>query len=84
MKKNKMLIAFVAGLCAYPFMPVLDSLSGVIQSACNKMVAGWQMQLELDNAEHQAAVEEVKPLERNGASAIGFEIQSDSCCEEDE
>lgn len=47
---------FAGGVLFYSIaMPCLDSISCVLQSACNRIVAKWQMDLNEAQAESNAA-----------------------------
>lgn len=77
MNKNAMkyVYLFTGSLLFYTIvMPILDSVSTLIQSAINKKIGNMQMELEQEQCEHQAACELIKPTERQPTNAIGFEI----------
>lgn len=76
MKNNKydsLLIACysIIGYCV--LMPILDSVSGFIQSAINKKIHSWQLAMHLDEAETNAASEVIQPNFAN-TNAVGFAI----------
>lgn len=58
-------------------LPLLDSLTSMAISAVNKTVNQWQLDMELDRREAEAAAEVISPT---GAitQAIGFQIPSES------
>jgi len=64
---------FAGGVLFYSIaMPCLDSISCVLQSACNRIVAKWQMDLNEAQAESNAAVEVIQPAAHQNTQAIGF------------
>lgn len=66
---------FAGGVLFYTIaMPCLDSLSCVVQSACNRLVAKWQMDLNEAQAESNAAVEVIQPANQQNTNAIGFDL----------
>lgn len=66
---------FAGGLLFYSIaMPCLDSISCVLQSACNRIVAKWQMDLNEAQAESNAAVEVIQPAAQQNTQAIGFDL----------
>ena len=54
-------------------MPLLDSLSVFAQSALNRIIHSWQMDMTYDEAQTQAATENINPPQ-SSTNAIGFEI----------
>lgn len=54
-------------------MPLLDTLSIFIQSAINKKIHSWQVDMSLEDAEAQAATEVISPTQTN-VQAIGFQV----------
>ena len=69
-----MIVAAGAILFVNVLSPVCESLGGLIQSAINKKVYKWQLDMQLDNAETQAAAEVIQPNTNNMTQAIGFEL----------
>lgn len=66
---------FAGGVLFYIIaMPCLDSISCVVQSACNRLVAKWQMDLNEAQAESNAAVEVIQPASQQNTNAIGFDL----------
>ena len=64
---------FAGGVLFYTIaVPCLDSISCVVQSACNRLVAKWQMDLNEAQAESNAAVEVIQPACQQNTQAIGF------------
>lgn len=64
---------FAGGVLFYSIaMPCLDSISCVLQSACNRIVAKWQMDLNEVQAESNAAVEVIQPAAHQNTQTIGF------------
>lgn len=64
---------FAGGVLFYSIaMPCLDSISCVLQSACNRIVAKWQMDLNEAQAESNAAVEVIQPAAHQNTQATGF------------
>ena len=58
-------------------LPLLDSISSLIQSAINATINRMQIDLELDQREAQAAAETIKPSPAV-TQAIGFSLPSES------
>lgn len=66
---------FAGGVLFYIIaMPCLDSISCVVQSACNRLVAKWQMDLNEAQAESNAAVEVIQPASQQNTNAICFDL----------
>ena len=66
---------FAGGVLFYTIaMPCLDSIGCVVQSACNRLVAKWQMDLNEAQAESNAAVEVIQPANQQNTNAIGFDL----------
>ena len=63
-------------------LPLLDSISSLIQSAINAKINRMQIDLELDQREAQAAAETIKPSPAV-TQAIGFSLPSESEYEEE-
>ena len=63
-------------------LPLLDSISSLIQSAINAKINRMQIDLELDQREAQAAAETIKPSPAI-TQAIGFSLPSESEDEEE-
>lgn len=75
---------FAGGLLFYSIaMPCLDSISCVFQSACNKLCAKWQMDLNEAQAESNAAVEVIQPAAHQNTQAIGFDLGYTEDCDDD-
>ena len=75
---------FAGGVLFYAIaMPCLDSLSCVVQSACNRLVAKWQMDLNEAQAESNAAVEVIQPANQQNTNAIGFDLGYTEECDDD-
>lgn len=71
------LYLFAGGVLFYSLIPCIDSASAVFQSACNRLVAKWQMDLNEAAAESEAAVQVIQPAEYSNVNAIGFQIPSE-------
>lgn len=72
------LYLFAGGLLFYAVaMPCIDAVSNVFQSACNKLVTHWQMDLNEAAAESEAAVAIIQPAEYSNVQAIGFQVPSE-------
>lgn len=65
-------------------MPCINSISNVFQSACNKLITHWQMDLNEAQAESNAAISIIQPTEYSNSNAIGFQIPSESDYEDEE
>lgn len=63
-------------------LPLLDSISGLIQSAINAKINRMQIDLELDQREAQAAAETIKPSPQI-TQAIGFDVGPEPDYEEE-
>ena len=76
-KLTNLMIAGGAVIFVNMFLPLLDSLTSMAISAVNKTVNQWQLDMELDRREAEAAAEVISPT---GAitQAIGFQIPSES------
>ena len=75
---------FAGGVLFYIIaMPCLDSISCVVQSACNRLVAKWQMDLNEAQAESNAAVEVIQPASQQNTNAIGFDLGYTECDDDD-
>lgn len=55
------------------FMPIVDTFSVFLQSAINRKIHSWQLDMSLEEAETQAAAETISPTP-SGSHNIGFEI----------
>lgn len=58
-------------------LPMLDSLTNMVISAVNKTVNQWQLDMELDRREAEAAAEVIAPSP-SVSHAIGFSIPDDN------
>lgn len=58
-------------------LPMLDSLTNMAISAVNKTVNQWQLDMELDRREAEAAAEVIAPTP-SVSHAIGFSIPDDN------
>lgn len=58
-------------------LPMLDSLTNMAISAVNKTVNQWQLDMELDRREAEAAAEVIAPSP-SVSHAIGFSIPDDN------
>lgn len=86
MKNNKHdltpLYLFAGGFLFYAVaVPCLDSISNVFQSACNRLITKWQMELNEAAAESEAAVAVIQPAEYSNVNAIGYQIANEDECE---
>ena len=83
MSNNKPLwIAGGAVLFINIALPLLDSISSLIQSAINAKINRMQIDLELDQREAQAAAETIKPSPAI-TQAIGVSVPSEPEYEEE-
>lgn len=57
--------------------PLVESLSNMAQQAINCRIAKWQFDIEEQAAEHNAAMELIKPNDSNMTQAVGFQIPSE-------
>lgn len=66
----------VAGTAIFltALLPMADALGNLVCSAINKTVNKWQIDMQLDQAEGQAAAEVISPSPTN-TNAIGFQIE---------
>lgn len=76
-KLTNLMIAGGAVIFINMILPLLDSLTSMAISAVNKTVNQWQLDMELDRREAEAAAEVISPT---GAitQTIGFQIPSES------
>lgn len=75
MKKEDGLKFFLLGIGVYVLVPVAECVSNWLQSQINRSIAKIQFELEEAQAEHQATVEVIKPVEPN-ANCIGFQYDN--------
>ena len=69
---------FVGGSLFYAAIgPLIEQLSNMAQQAINRRIVKWQFDVEEQAAEHNAAIELIKPNESNMTQAIGFQISSE-------
>lgn len=75
MKNNygNLFVAIGAVVFVELIVPVVDSLSVFLQSAINKKINKWQMEMQLDQAETEAASEVINPSPCH-TQAIGFQM----------
>lgn len=66
-------IAFGAIVAVNMVLPVLDGLVNMAISAMNKTINKWQLDMELDKAEAEAASEVIAPA-GSITQAIGFSV----------
>lgn len=78
---KEILIALIAIIVYTVIMPILDSISGFIQSYFNKQIHGWQMDMTVDEAHAHATAESLSAPPTN-TNAIGFEVASTCDCNE--
>lgn len=86
MKKNNyenLIIAFGSVIAINMVLPLLDSLTSMAMSAINKTVNKWQLDMQLDQAEAQAASEVIAPAS-SVTHAIGFTIPTEEEYEYDD
>lgn len=79
MKKNNyenLIIAFGSVITVNMILPLLDSLTSMAMSAINKTVNRWQLDMQLDQAEAQAASEVIAPAP-SVTHAIGFALPTE-------
>ena len=62
-------------------LPLLDGLTSMAISAINKTVNKWQLDMELDKREAEAAAETIAPT-GSITQAIGFQVSDESCDDE--
>ena len=72
-KLTNLMIAGGAVIFINTILPLLDSLSSMAISAVNKTVNQWQLDMELDRREAEAAAEVITPSP-SVSHAIGFSI----------
>lgn len=58
-------------------LPLLDVVSGYIQSRINKAINVMAMDLEEHQAEHEAAVELIHPTNGQNTVAMGFQYSNE-------
>ena len=75
-KLTNLMIAGGAVIFINTILPLLDSLTNMAISAVNKTVNQWQLDMELDRREAEAAAEVISPSPAI-TNAIGFQIPSE-------
>ena len=75
-KLTNLMIAGGAVIFINMILPLLDSLTSMAISAVNKTVNQWQLDMELDRREAEAAAEVISPSP-SISHAIGFSIPDD-------
>ena len=75
-KLTNLMIAGGAVIFINMILPLLDSLTSMAISAVNKTVNQWQLDMELDRREAEAAAEVIAPPPAI-TNAIGFQIPSE-------
>lgn len=75
-KLTNLMIAGGAVIFINTILPLLDSLTNMAISAVNKTVNQWQLDMELDRREAEAAAEVITPSP-SVSHAIGFSIPDD-------
>ncbi len=75
-KLTNLMIAGGAVIFINMVLPLLDSLTSMAISAVNKTVNQWQLDMELDRREAEAAAEVISPSPAI-TNAIGFQIPSE-------
>lgn len=80
-KNENLIIAGGAIIFINMILPILDGLTNMAISAMNKTVNKWQLDMELDKAEAEAASEVIAPA-GSITHAIGFNIANPEESEE--
>lgn len=75
-KLTNLMIAGGAVIFINMILPLLDSLTSMAISAVNKTVNQWQLDMELDRREAEAAAEVISPSP-SVSHAIGFSVPDD-------
>lgn len=75
-KLTNLMIAGGAVIFINMILPLLDSLTSMAVSAVNKTVNQWQLDMELDRREAEAAAEVISPSP-SVSHAIGFSVPDD-------
>lgn len=75
-KLSALIIAGGSVIFVNMILPLLDSFTNMTISAINKTVNKWQLDMELDRREAEAAAEVISPAPAI-THAIGFQIPSD-------
>ena len=75
-KLSALIIAGGSVIFVNMFLPLLDSLTSMAISAVNKTVNQWQLDMELDRREAEAAAEVIAPSP-SIRHAIGFSLPDD-------
>ena len=76
MAMNDLWIAGGAVLFVSSLLPLCGSIVDLVQSAINAKINRMSLELELDKAEHKAAVEKIAPSPAI-TQAIGFSVPSE-------
>lgn len=75
-KLTNLIIAGGSVIFINMILPLLDSFTNMAISAVNKTVNKWQLDMELDRREAEAAAEVISPTP-TVTNAIGFQIPSE-------
>lgn len=69
---------YLAGTALFltTLLPIADALGGLVTSAINKTINKWQITMQLDQAEGQAAAETIAPSPSN-TQVIGFTLPNE-------
>ena len=76
MAMNDLWIAGGAVLFVSSLLPLCGSIVDLVQSVINAKINRMSLELELDKAEHKAAVEKIAPIPAI-TQAIGFSVPSE-------
>ncbi len=83
--KRHLLPVWIAGgavLFVSTILPICGAVVNLIESAVNAKINRMSMKLELDQREHEAAAEVIKPVAQI-TQAVGFQIPSEQDDEEE-
>lgn len=84
--KRHLLPVCIAGgavLFVSTILPICGAVVNLIESAVNAKINRMSMRLDLDQREHEAAAEVIKPVAQI-TQAIGFAIDNDNIKEDEE
>lgn len=61
-------------------MPIIDNFASFVQSAMNKKIHSWQMEMNYNEAKLQAEIENLSPPQTS-TNAIGFITSTEQNCD---
>lgn len=80
MRDKDLTNVYIAGSAILFFtaiLPIVDSVVNLFTSAINKTITSWQLDMQLEQAEAEAASEMISPSPCN-TQAIGFQVPNEA------